>query len=653
MKRIALTMFVLASVLLFGSSARAVEMSGGFPGSSTVRVPNPTVLVAPTAISAACRGAVPIGQLRQIPIVRKCESNPCTGLNPYKCSLACAGLSGHDLDADMRLPIALADGSCSRLNLQGVLVYAGAVVPGNDRPGELYLSPVRAMPSGTLTYGALTARVFYANTVQVGCDPLQRDFDKCRMEYENLATALQAKCVSDGQRYDAATHACVGPVKVVGAAVSGTSGNGGKVYPTGRVSGASAAAAPQGAVGVVHHRRNAMQLVIMFGVGLGLTTLCLGALLIAIGSTNRGKRQLQAEIRVLQHDLDYAVASKDVLQLRNQALQLQILENGAQAAQDLDTLRNSLEIVVQARAVLHDEKHALEDALAKARMARDEALHCNAAVVDELAEVERARQTAAAQNDRLSGSLPELRAAAEEARVSRDMLGEQLVKREQARAELQAKLDIALDALEILGIPVASNNLVQQAETAVAYRQRAVEMAVEAALAQAQANSSADSDAQKQLLLRTQAELSEARASVMQSGARLADLEVTLQLTEVNNQNITAALRKECTHLRGQLAVAQTAHGMADVELQSLRLTPPDSGIPERVGELEGQVRALQPIAAALHAVRKEEPTIAQWLAYQDRHHYARPTSRKSIQGREAVARILDQVKALPMAAMA
>lgn len=149
----------------------------------------------PTLDDPACAGAKLASALVDVPIVRSCDkdhngSNDCQGKNPYQCSLACLGLTGIDLDANMRMPVDQGNGTCARSNLENALLWKGEVAPGNDRPGEGYLDPRKPLPSGVLLFGAYRTRQFLVNTKIDYCDSALGDLQRCAQERDALQTKL-------------------------------------------------------------------------------------------------------------------------------------------------------------------------------------------------------------------------------------------------------------------------------------------------------------------------------------------------------------------------------------------------------------------------------------------------------------------------------
>lgn len=114
----------------------------------------------PAINDPVCQGAVTVDKLVAIS-VKKGDFGDCPkGLrSPYLCAMYRAGYSQRSLGYAMRHTLAdLGDGTCGRVNLQGVLVYQA---DGSMVEGDKFVDPTRTMSETGLRFGAWKTRVLY------------------------------------------------------------------------------------------------------------------------------------------------------------------------------------------------------------------------------------------------------------------------------------------------------------------------------------------------------------------------------------------------------------------------------------------------------------------------------------------------------------
>ncbi|MDO8505619.1 MAG: hypothetical protein Q7S48_03510 [bacterium] len=121
------------------------------------------------------------------------------------------------------MPIKQDDGTCARMNLVGTLVWKGAVGPGNDRPGEVYLDPRKSMPSSPVLFGAFRDDGLYVNAKIDYCDSMNGDLARCAAERDELKRQLAA--MQNGQTSPSSAPVSRNPVSRSGGMGGGSAGS--------------------------------------------------------------------------------------------------------------------------------------------------------------------------------------------------------------------------------------------------------------------------------------------------------------------------------------------------------------------------------------------------------------------------------------------
>lgn len=177
--------------------AKAIASSGEFGGEVNTDTSRQSK-------DPACANAVPLNELRPVPIVAQGDFEGCVDKSKLLCSLERQDLD--NLDNVMRYTVAkMPDGKCIRVNLVNATMFKLGVGKGTTEFRAVnYLNPTKPFPAGYFIFGAMpNKRTLYVHTKVDHCEQAQGgELVQCKADRDLRTAQAQELCKQQGRIWD-------------------------------------------------------------------------------------------------------------------------------------------------------------------------------------------------------------------------------------------------------------------------------------------------------------------------------------------------------------------------------------------------------------------------------------------------------------------